>query len=72
MYNKNHIDKVPHKAKLLIDNKIYEIDKINFNTKQITLRESEKVYNTVLIKYVKFIFEGFNEEEKVDFEKKFL
>lgn len=72
MDNKKNIDKVPKKAKLLIDNRIYEIDRIHFKTRQVTLKESEKVYNTVMIKYVEFVFDEFSEKEKQKFERKFL
>lgn len=70
--NNMHNSKTPKKAKLLIDNKTYEVDKIHFNTKQVTLKESEKVYNTVLVKYVEFVFDEFNDKEKINFEKKFF
>lgn len=72
MDNKKNIDKVPKKAKLLIDNRIYEIDRIHFKTRQVTLKESEKAYNTVMIKYVEFVFDEFSEKEKQKFERKFL
>ena len=68
--NNIYYNKIPKEAKLLIDNKIYKIDKIHFNTKQVTLKESEKVYNTVLIKYIEFVFDDFSNEERISFEKK--
>lgn len=70
--NSMHNSKTPKKAKLLIDNKTYEVDKIHFNTKQVTLKESEKVYNTVLVKYVEFVFDEFSDKEIINFEKKFF
>ena len=42
-------------AKVLLNNKIYLIYKINYKTEQVTLKESKKVFLTVLLKDVEFI-----------------
>lgn len=47
-------------AKVLLGrNKIYPIYKINYETKQVTLKESEKVFLTVLWKDVEMIYDRF-------------
>ena len=49
--------KQPQYAKLLIrDNECFRIARIHYATNQVTLQESEKVYNTVSIKNVAFDF----------------
>lgn len=64
--------KVPSHATLLLNrNRKYSIDQIHFKTGQITLKESEKVYNTVSIKNVIFDYSGFSVSEIINFEKKF-
>ena len=65
--------KTPTHAKLLLDrNCKYSIEKIHFKTQQVTLRESEKVYNTVSIKSVEFDFSDFNEAEIREFQRSFV
>lgn len=64
--------KQPQYAKLLIrDNECFRIAKIHYASNQVTLQESEKVYNTVSIKNVSFDFSGFTEKEKNEFCEKF-
>ena len=61
--------KQPQYAKLLIrDNECFRIAKIHYASNQVTLQESEKVYNTVSIKNVAFDFSGFTEKEKEEFQ----
>ena len=48
----------PKFAKVLLNNKIYSIHRIN--SKQITLRESRKVFLTVLLKDVDLIYDKEN------------
>ena len=43
-------------AKVLLNNKIYPIYKINYDTNQVILKESEKVFLTILLKDIKFIY----------------
>lgn len=50
----------PKFAKVLLNNKIYSIHRINYKTKQITLRESRKVFLTVLLKDVDLIYDKEN------------
>lgn len=65
--------KTPQKALLLLGrNKSYPIVAIHFDTKQVTLKESDKVYNTVSIKDVIFDYTGLNESEIKDFQNRFL
>lgn len=65
--------KQPQYAKLLIrDNECFRIAKIHYASKQVTLQEREKVYNTVSIKNVVFDFSGFTEKEKEEFCSKFV
>ena len=60
--------KSPRCAKLLIRNRIcYPVVKIHFETNQVTLRENEKVFNTVDINNVEFDFGDFSNEEKIEF-----
>lgn len=60
--------KMPQYAKLLLDkNVIYPIVNYHFRTRQVTLKEKEKVYNTVDIQNVEFDFSGFTEIEKKSF-----
>ena len=64
--------KIPKKAKLIIrSNQEYSIVNIHFKTQLITLKEREKVYNTVSIKNVEFDFSDFTQEEFVNFWRKF-
>ena len=62
----------PKKAKLLLErNKFYPIKAIHFSTKQVTLQESDKVYNTVSISDVEFDFSNMTQKEVSDFKAKF-
>ena len=62
----------PKVAKLLIGkNKVYPIKTIHFSTKQVTLQESDKVYNTVSIPDVEFDFSNMSQKEVSDFKAKF-
>ena len=62
----------PKKAKLLLEsNKFYPIKIIHFSTKQVTLQESDKVYNTVSISDVEFDFSNMTQKEVSDFKAKF-
>ena len=64
--------KQPQYAKLLIrDNERFRIARIHYASSQVTLQESEKVYNTVSIKNVSFDFSGFTEKEKEEFCRNF-
>lgn len=66
------IVKKPYKAKLLLNSdQEFKIAKIHFDTNLITLKEHDKVYNTVSVKNVKFDFSDFTPEEIVVFLKKF-
>lgn len=64
--------KVPKKAILLSINQEFPIDVIHYRTGQITLKEKEKVYNTVSIKNVRFDYSDFSESEIRTFQNKFL
>ena len=56
--------KTPAKALLLLNrNKEYIVHSIHFQTGQVTLKESDKEYNTVSIKNVKFDYSNFTEAE---------
>ncbi len=60
--------KRPRYAKLRIRNNIcYPVVLIHFETNQVTLRENEKVFNTVNINDVEFDFSDLSNEEKVEF-----
>lgn len=60
--------KMPRYAKLLLEkNEIYPVVCCHFKTHQVTLKEKEKVYNTVDIKNVDFDLSGFTETEKLSF-----
>ena len=64
--------KIPAKAKLLIRyNQEYLIENVHFKTNLITLKEREKVYNTVSVRNVEFDFSDFSTEEIVTFWRKF-
>lgn len=64
--------KLPTYAILLLGrNCIYPVDKIWFKTKQVTLKEGEKLYNTVSVENVEFDFSDFTEDEIVEFKKAF-
>lgn len=65
--------KTPTHAKLLLGrNCKYPIEKIHFKTQQVTLRESEKVYNTVSIENVEFDFSDFTDAEIREFQRSFV
>lgn len=65
--------KQPKYAKLLIREGIcFPVIKIHFETKQVTLQEKEKVFNTVSIKNVDFDFSDFTVQEKEEFCRNFL
>lgn len=54
--------KLPKNAMLLLERNIsYPIAAIHFETKQVTLKESDKVYNTVSLKDVYFDYADFDE-----------
>lgn len=64
--------KKPNRALLLLErNQIYPIDVIHFDTCQVTLKESEKVYNTVSVNNVIFDYSGFSIDEINMFQKSF-
>lgn len=64
--------KTPTNATLLLDrNCKYPIEKIHFKTQQVTLRESDKIYNTVSIKNIKFDYSDFTETEIIEFKRAF-
>ena len=65
--------KKPEYARLLIrDDICLRVEKIYFDTHQVTLRESEKVYNTVSAKNVEFEFSDFTAREKEEFYRNFV
>lgn len=65
--------KTPTNAKLFLGrNCTFPIEKIHFKTQQVTLRESEKVYNTVSIKNVEFDFSDFTKAEIIEFQRLFV
>lgn len=54
--------KCPKYAKLLLNsNTIYPIVKVHFQSAQVTLQETPKVFNTVSIKDVEFDFSDFSD-----------
>lgn len=56
--------KIPQKAFLLLNrNQEYPIDKMHFDTGQVTLKESKKVYNTVSRKNLRFDFSTFTKSQ---------
>lgn len=56
--------KIPQSAFLLLGrNCEYIIEKIHFDTKQVMLKENEKVFNTVSVKNVRFNYAGFSDSE---------
>ena len=62
--------KIPKSAVLLLGrDREYPVEKIHFNTGLVTIKESEKVYNTVSIKNVDFNYTGLSEEEIRSFQK---
>ncbi|MCH5213075.1 MAG: hypothetical protein J1G06_08665 [Oscillospiraceae bacterium] len=64
--------KLPQNAMLLLGRKTtYPIAAIHFKTKQVTLKESDKVYNTVSIKDICFDYSGFDEEDIKNFHAMF-
>ena len=64
--------RIPTNAKLFLGrNRTFPIEKIHYKTQQVTLRESEKVYNTVSIKNVEFDFSDFTDAEIMDFQRLF-
>ena len=63
----------PQYAELLIkDKKRFLIVKIHYDSRQVPLKETEKVYNTVRIADVDFDFADFTEKEKEEFCRKFV
>ena len=64
--------KIPKKAKLLIRfNQEFLIETVHFKTQLITLKENEKVYNTVSAKNVEFDFSNFTPKEIEIFQRMF-
>lgn len=64
--------KKPKRALLLLDkNCIYPVDVIHFETKQVTLKESEKVFNTVSINNVLFDYSDLTKAEIEIFKQSF-
>lgn len=62
--------KKPKYATLLLDRNIkYPVEKIHFETKQVTLREKTKVYNTVSVNNVSFDFSDFTNTEMENFKR---
>lgn len=62
--------KMPTHATLLLGKNVkYPIEKIHFETRQITLCEKPKVYNTVSAKDVVFDFSYFTDNEIKEFEQ---
>lgn len=59
--------KEPQYATLISENKKYLIALIHYKSAQVTLKEKEKVYNTVGISNVIFDFSSFSEDEKNTF-----
>lgn len=54
-YKGCEVMKIPKYATLLLNRNVkFPIEKIHFETKQVTLREKQKVYNTVSVKNVSF------------------
>lgn len=49
---------------LLNNNRVYSIHKINYETNQITLKESEKIFLTVFLKDVEFLEDENNLKDK--------
>ena len=65
--------KTPANAKLFLGRyRTFPIEKIHYKTQQVTLRESEKVYNTVSIKNVEFDFSDFTKAEIIEFQRLFV
>lgn len=62
--------KTPTHAILLLGKNIkYPIKKIHYDTKQVTLREKPKVYNTVSVSDVVFDFSCFTDNEIKEFKQ---
>lgn len=57
---------------LLGKNEKLPIIKIHYKTKQVTLKEGEKIYNTVSFKNVIFDFDGLTERDILLFKEKAL
>lgn len=54
----------PKFAKVLLNNRVYSIHKVNYETNQITLKESEKIFLTVFLKDVEFLEDEKNLKDK--------
>lgn len=62
--------KIPKYAVLLLDRNVkFPVEKIHFETKQVTLREKPKVYNTVSVKNVSFDFSDLTNVEIENFKR---
>ncbi len=62
----------PKVARLLLGrNKCYPVKVFHFSTKQVTLQESDKVYNTVSIFDVEFDYSEMSQKEILEFRSKF-
>lgn len=57
----------PNFAKLLSTNETFPIKAIHYSTKQVTLQESEKVFNTVSFRSVEFDFSNMSSDEIKNF-----
>ena len=63
---------IPKYATLLLGrNCKCEVINVHFDTHQVTLKEREKVFNTVLIKDVVFDYTGYSKIEIIAFLKRF-
>lgn len=63
-YKGMRLIKIPTHATLLLGkNEKYIVEKLHLDTKQVTLREEQKVYNTVSVKNVIFDFSNFTDVE---------
>lgn len=61
--------KKPQFARLLLGvNEKFQIQNLHFDTNQVTLKENDKVFNTVSLKYVLFDYSGFTKEQVIEFE----
>lgn len=63
--------KEPQFATLICEKKKYPIALIHYKSAQVTLKEKEKVYNTVGISNVEFDFSSFSKDEKIAFLESF-
>lgn len=63
------VTKIPKYATLLLDrNEKFRVFDVHFNTRQVTLQENAKVFNTVSIDNVIFDFEDMSREDIENFE----